>query len=554
MHRIHDLQQNPCTGWSWNRSDRTSKVKHKDAKTIFIIRTTVNRNAVKFHLHVGLKTSSKLACRFGQDSRSGSLLPSQQLPMALFRCKIFVVRTVAAFSTCKRDGGNLFLNCSPHGMFTSPHGLKYPGISMILGQINFKPSNFPGKIEGMRMQHMFISMVCLHRITITISWMLKRIEDMIRLSNQTSLALMKRPACCFSFLAGSDVADLVSSNRNIHSSYYKTSWKHGSWKKSLEDVSKFCHERANQSLHLQDDAQSIPETGAERTRVDQATCTATRFLWSCIHTLSIYHLCFLCSFFSHVRFWSPGLPLAILPALLPLGLRDVIDDAVGSVGVWPGTVAASGRIVFSHLLVGRDWLISRLGLFQSLTSFWKKKKQKIVGRWKGGRTCVFDFGTELAINYNQITQRISREVCNSFWLRLNLAVKCSMEKLFQSTQILLRHCQIRCSDLLLIPFLIHSKDVLKFFLANFHISSQPSQKSVFQKISACATCAAALALALATSALTSPAARSTARSVATWRLGSTVGPAPSGPPGAAQNVKTLSSCVLCVCHFVYVLG
>ena len=56
-----------------------------------------------------------------------------------------------------------------------------------------------------------------------------------------------------------------------------------------------------------------------------------------------------------------------------------------------------------------------------------------------------------------------------------------MEKLFRSTQILLHHCQIRCSDLLLIPFLIHSKDVLNFFLANFHISSQPSQKSVFQK-------------------------------------------------------------------------
>lgn len=407
MHRIHDLQQYPCTGWLWNRSDRTSTVKHKDAKTIFIIRTIVNRNAVKFHVHVGLKTSSKLACRFGQDSRSGSLLPSQQLPMALFRCKIFVVRTVAAFSTCKRDGGNLFLNCSPHGMFTSPHGLKYPGISMILGQINFKPSNFPGKIEGMRMQHMFISMVCLHRITITISWMLKRIEDMIRLSNQTSLALMKRPACCFSFLAGSDVADLVSSNRNIHSSYYKTSWKHGSWKKSLEDVSKFCHERAKQSLHLQDDAQSIPETGAERTRVDQATCTATRFLWSCIHILSIYHLCFLCSFFSHVPFWFPGLPLAILPALLPLGLRDV-RDAVGSVGMWPGTVAASGRIFFSHLLVGRDWLISRLGLFQSLTSFWKKEAEncwKVKGRkdmclwfWDG-------VGNQLQPNHSTNQQR-----------------------------------------------------------------------------------------------------------------------------------------------------
>ena len=64
---------------------------------------------------------------------------------------------------------------------------------------------------------------------------------------------------------------------------------------------------------------------------------------------------------------------------------------------------------------------------------------------------------------------------------------------------------------------------------------------------ACATCAAALALALATSALTSPAARSTARSVATWRLGSMVGPAPSGPPGATlprQNCHL--HVVLCV--------
>ncbi len=73
MHRIHDLQQNRLHRdrdhrWLWNRSNRTSMVKHEDAKTtknlhrpsqtsnifkyfhhiLSFIRTIVNRNAVKY--------------------------------------------------------------------------------------------------------------------------------------------------------------------------------------------------------------------------------------------------------------------------------------------------------------------------------------------------------------------------------------------------------------------------------------------------------------------------------------------------------------------------
>ena len=132
-------------------------------------------------------------------------------------------------------------------------------------------------------------------MTITISWMLlKRIEDMtlstvesnvLGFDEEASL-LLQLPAA-----AGSDVAcDLASSN--IHSSNYKTSWKHGPWKKSLEGFCIFCRERANQSMHLQVDTQSTRETCAEKNRVHQATCTATRLLWkesiwSCIHVSPI---------------------------------------------------------------------------------------------------------------------------------------------------------------------------------------------------------------------------------------------------------------------------
>ena len=132
-------------------------VKHEDAKTtkslhrpsqtsnIFIIsfiRTIVNRNAVKYLWYSEIFTVMYLwfagiwprfweRISFAITAVAHGVFSLQNL--CCQRCGS-AVASFSFFSTCKREDRNLFLDCSSsHGMFTSPLGLKYHGISTMLG-------------------------------------------------------------------------------------------------------------------------------------------------------------------------------------------------------------------------------------------------------------------------------------------------------------------------------------------------------------------------------------------------------------------------------------